>query len=144
MTEKERALIEKTSRYEFDSRIGIESKIEQEISKAKGTKCKRRKLSAKRTAIKRVVEETTYLRRLYLEVYAGEKLVEFVVYGTYLLTRDGTLHRIIDKVPHKNKLPLVVTTDDFLEITKIGGYRSVENMQASYEVPESMRKIMAE
>lgn len=141
MTKKEYSLVEKTSRYEIDNRVGIESKIEEEISKAKGTKCKRRKSSAKRAAIKRVVEETTYLRRLYLEAYAGEKLVEFVVDGTYLLTREGTVQRIIDKVPNKNKLPLVVTTDDFLEITKIGGYRSVESMQASYGVPESMRKM---
>lgn len=145
MTEKERKLIEGTSRYEFDSRVGIESKIEQEFSKEKATRKIRRKATAKRAAVRKIVEETAYLRRLYFESHSGEEqLVEFVVDGTYLLTRYGTLHRIIDKVPNKHKLPMVVTTDDFRNITKIGGYRSVESRQANSEIPKHLRKKMEE
>lgn len=105
MTEQERRLIDTTPRMDFDTRLGISKKI-----KEKG----------QTEALKEVV----YLRSLYREAGREDKLIEYVVGGEYLLTREGDLLKIIDEVPNKDKLPQVVIVDDFLEITQIEPYRT--------------------
>lgn len=107
MTEKERRLINTTPRMDFDTRAGITRKIEE-----KGQE--------------EALKEVTHLRSLYKEAGRSDKLIEYIVAGQYLLTREGTLCKIIDEVPNKSRLPQVVIVDDFLEITKIEPYRTVE------------------
>ena len=127
MTEKERALIEKTSRYEIDSRDAIQTKIEEKILLlTKGKSSEIKKARKKRAAIRSTMEEIAYLRGLYVK-YTGESLLQFVIDGTYFLTRDGELHKIVDEIPNKNKLPLVVIDSDFAKITAIDGFVTVKS-----------------
>lgn len=105
MLENERRLIDTTPRMDFDTRAGIIMKINRK---------------GKEEALK----EIGYLRSLYVEAGRADKLIEYVVDGEYLLTRSGELHKIIDEVPNKDKLPQVVIVDDFLEITQIEPYRT--------------------
>lgn len=105
MTEQERRLIDTTPRLDFDTRLGITKKIREK---------------GQTEALKEVV----YLRRLYVEAGRAEKLIEYIVGGEYLLTREGDLLKIIDEVPNQDKLPSVVIVDDFLEITQIEPYRT--------------------
>lgn len=106
MTDQERRLIDKTPRMVYDTRVGITKKI-----KEKG----------QTDALKEIV----HLRSLHRE-NRSDKLFEYVINGEYLLTREGTLCKIIDEVPNREKLSLVVIVEDFLKITKIEPYRTEE------------------
>lgn len=105
MTEMERRLIDSVPRIDFDTRIGITKKIRE-----KGQE--------------KAFKEIAYLRSLYAKAGRTDKLIEYVVGGEYLLTRNGDLLKIIDEVPNKDKLPQVVIVEDFLEITQIEPYRT--------------------
>ncbi len=107
MTQEEMKKIMETPRLYFDTRVGI-TMMKQEKPET-------------------WIQEVSQLRRLFVELHKGEKLSEFVLDGEYLLERHGKTLRIEGYIPNKEtcKLHGALIVDDFLELTKIGSYKTI-------------------
>lgn len=104
MTPEQNKKIMGTPRFVFDSRVGIISQAKNQYG----------------------LQEVSELRKLYCQFHPGVKLAEYVVFGEFLLTDDGELHRIEGIIPNKEKCAqdVVVTIENFLNITGLESYKT--------------------
>ncbi len=107
MTQEEMNKILETPRLYFDTCVGI-TMMKQEKPET-------------------WIQEVSQLRRLFTELHQDEKLTEFVLEGKYLLERHGKTLYIEGYVPNIEVCIMhgALIVDDFLELTKVGSYKTI-------------------